>query len=165
MQSEAPGFRDRIAHVRLGRQEGGLNLTMPPAIIQTLLQRGELAGKLLVDHFQIPVPPPPFKMTWDNHRWIRLRTTLDVLQRYSEDFRKTWQVSAAPCLDYPALVAAGMTPSSGAYPLCSSVQVASAKILAKCIIDIAVATGGPLSALSGHGAPHPLSDLHARPRF
>ena len=165
MQSEAPGFRDRIAHVRLSAQEGGLNLTMPPAVIQTLLQRGELAGKLLVDHFQIPVPPAPFEMTWDNHRWVRLRTTLDVLQRYARSFRSAWEASAAPCADYPALVKNGMSPPSNAYPFSNAAQVASAEKVAADVVDAAEATDTPASSLSGAAAPKPVSDLAARPRF
>jgi predicted acylesterase/phospholipase RssA len=164
MQSEAPGFRDRIAHVRLGPQEGGLNLTMPPAVIQTLLQRGELAGKLLADHFQIPIPALPFKMTWDNHRWIRLRTTFDVLQRYAGDFRRAWQASAAPCADYPVLEANGMTPPSNAYPFHTQAQVTAGQKVAADVVDIAVTTDPPASSLSER-APNPVSDLRTRPRF
>lgn len=165
MQSEAPGFRDRIAHVRLGAEEGGLNLTMPPTVIQTLLQRGELAGKLLADHFQIPVPALPFKMTWDNHRWIRMRTTLDVLQRYAGDFRCAWQATAAPCVDYPVFVANGMRPPSGAYAFHNAPQVPAALKVAADVVDIADTTDPPDSSLSGHGAPNPISDLRTRPRF
>lgn len=164
MQSEAPGFRDRIAHIRLGAEEGGLNLTMPPAVIQTLVQRGERAGMLLVNHFQIPIPPPPFVMTWDNHRWIRERVTLDVVQRYSGDFQRAWNASAAPCKDYPALTASGMTPPSGAYKFQYSSQITSAEKAASDVVDIANVTAPAQSSLST-GAPHPISDLRTRPRF
>ncbi|HZY96909.1 MAG TPA: hypothetical protein VFE35_07390 [Candidatus Cybelea sp.] len=164
MQSEAPGFRDRIAHVRLSAQEGGLNLTMPPSVIRTLLDRGELAGRLLVEHFQVPVPPPPAVMTWDNHRWIRLRTTLDVLQRYAGAFRTGWQFDAAPSLSYQALVAGGMVPPPAGYRFSFPDQIAATKNVAACVIGVANATDASQSSLSA-GSPKPDSDLRARPRF
>jgi hypothetical protein len=165
MQSEAPGFRDRIAHIRLSAQEGGLNLTMPPEVIQTLLQRGELAGQLLVDHFQIPVPPPPFITSWDNHRWIRLRTSLDVVQRYATEFQTAWLASPAPCQSYSALVAGGLTPPSGAYQFRYPEQIVAAARVAADVIGIAQVTAPLPASLSVNGAPRPISDLRTRPRF
>jgi hypothetical protein len=47
-----PGYRDRVVHVKLAGDEGGLNLSMPPEIIEALGERGELAGKLLADRFE-----------------------------------------------------------------------------------------------------------------
>ncbi|MBV8198538.1 MAG: patatin-like phospholipase family protein [Candidatus Eremiobacteraeota bacterium] len=164
MQSEAPGFRDRIAHVRLSDEEGGLNLTMPPGVIRTLLERGELAGQLLVEHFQIPEPPPPAVMTWDNHRWIRLRTTLDVLQRYAGDFRDAWQADAATTASYETLVSHGMTPPPAAYRFNSADQIGATMTVANNLVGVAAATDGVTTSLSA-GAPKPVSDLHARPRF
>jgi hypothetical protein len=42
-----PGYRDRVVHVKLAEDEGGLNLSMPPKIIEALGERGELAGNCL----------------------------------------------------------------------------------------------------------------------
>jgi predicted acylesterase/phospholipase RssA len=165
MQSEAPGFRDRIAHVRLTAQQGGLNLTMPPAVIQALLQRGELAGKLLVNHFQVPVPPSPFITSWDNHRWIRVRTTMDSFQRFADDFRDAWQDGTTEDPAYPALVANGMSSPSGAYEFQYQAQVVAAAQLAADVIDAAKVTDSPQASLSSNGAPRPISDLRPRPRF
>jgi predicted acylesterase/phospholipase RssA len=164
MQSEAPGFRDRIAHIRLGAQEGGVNLTMPSAVIATLLQRGELAGKLLVEHFQVPVPPPPLVTSWDNHRWIRLRTTLDVLQRYAAQFCAAWRSQPIVPPSYPDLEASGMRPPSGAYAFTTPQQVATGAAVARDLCDIADATAAPAGSLSA-GAPRPISDLRTRPRY
>ena len=50
-----PGYRDRVVHVKLAEDEGGLNLSMPPQIINALGERGELAGKLLAGRFA-PMP-------------------------------------------------------------------------------------------------------------
>ena len=67
-----PGFRDRIAHVGLTNEEGGLNLKMPAERIQTLNERGINAGVEFVERFAANQE----KMNWANHRWIRLRTML-----------------------------------------------------------------------------------------
>lgn len=161
MQSEAPGFRDRIAHVRLGPQEGGLNLTMPTSTINTLLARGELAGELLVEHFEVPIPIPPLtQMTWDNHRWIRLRTTLDVVERYAATFSQAWNdVSQNP--SYGNLIRAGGVNQH--YRL-TPVQQQSALSVASSINALTVPTS-PAGASLSTDAPHPVSDLHAKPRF
>jgi hypothetical protein len=164
MQSEAPGFRDRIAHVRLSAQEGGLNLTMPVKVIQTLFERGELAGRLLVEHFQIPDPAPPAIMTWDNHRWVRLRTTFDVLQSYADAFRNAWRSDPTPCRSYEALLSGGMVPPPAGYRFAYPDQIAAAARVAGDLTAIADATDLPQSSLS-FGAPKPSSELRARPRF
>jgi predicted acylesterase/phospholipase RssA len=67
-----PGFRDRIAHVGLTKDEGGLNLKMPAGRIQTLNERGVNAGVEFVERFATGHE----QMNWPNHRWIRLRTML-----------------------------------------------------------------------------------------
>jgi predicted acylesterase/phospholipase RssA len=73
-QSRLPGFRDRIVRVPLTGEEGGLNLDMPAQRIEDLTRRGEAAAALLIQRFDVPAGHP--KMTWDNHRWIRLRAYL-----------------------------------------------------------------------------------------
>ncbi|HEV3091082.1 MAG TPA: hypothetical protein VGX91_06495 [Candidatus Cybelea sp.] len=164
MQSEVPGFRDRIAHVRLTAAEGGLNLTMPPQTIQALMARGDRAGELLVEHFQIPVPGvPPFEMTWTSHRWVRTRTALDVVQRYTEQFEDSWNYPQTP--SYRDLIAGGLTPASMSYPFVYPGQVTAAQKAAGELLDIAAATQSPESSLSGADAPAPISDLVVRPRY
>jgi len=72
-----PGYRDRVVHVKLAEDEGGLNLSMPPKIIEALGERGERAGELLAGRFA-PTPTgnevltdpktgEPVVLTWDNH--------------------------------------------------------------------------------------------------
>src|SRR5262249_58570792 len=76
-QAKVPGFRDRIAHLKLAPDEGGLNLTMPPPLIQALSERGAAAGRKLAEKFDARDPSAftPF----DNHRWTRLRSLLPLL--------------------------------------------------------------------------------------
>ncbi|MBN1295729.1 patatin-like phospholipase family protein [bacterium] len=79
-QSRLPGFRDRIVRVPLAHDEGGLNLNMPPERIDDLAERGMKAAELLQKHFDVPSDTGT-TMTWDNHRWIRLRSYLASLEK------------------------------------------------------------------------------------
>ena len=78
-QGRLPGFRDRIVSVPLTPDEGGLNLDMPPQRIADLSERGVKAAELLDRHYDVPLKEET--MTWDNHRWIRLRSFLASLEK------------------------------------------------------------------------------------
>jgi hypothetical protein len=60
LQSVLPGYRERIVHVRLASDEGGLNLTMDEEKIRRLAAYGEQAGEKLRTEFDM-----------DAHRWRR----------------------------------------------------------------------------------------------
>lgn len=78
-QGRLPGYRDRIVKVPLTPDEGGLNLEMPPARISALSERGKQAAEVLIQRFGLPTTEET--MTWDNHRWIRLRSYLASLEK------------------------------------------------------------------------------------
>jgi hypothetical protein len=79
MQMRLPGYRDRIAHVSLDEEkEGGLNLNMPPELIVELGKRGEQAANLLMEHFTLPADQ--IELSWDNHRWVRYRSMMGLLE-------------------------------------------------------------------------------------
>lgn len=61
LQSILPGYRERIIHIALKESEGGLNLTMPPSLIEELSQYGKQAGLM--------ASSPAFDL--DEHRWRR----------------------------------------------------------------------------------------------
>jgi predicted acylesterase/phospholipase RssA len=69
LQSEVPGSSDRICHIFLAKNEGGLNLNMDPEIIKGLDQRGHDAGTLVRDSFNFQ---------W--HRQVRHQELLRRLQ-------------------------------------------------------------------------------------
>lgn len=88
-QMRVPGFRERVLHMSMSDTEGGMNLTMPPEVLQALLARGEAAGERMVRQFEVGDAPPQ-TVSWDVHRWVRLRTTLlatcEMLQRYASEY-------------------------------------------------------------------------------
>ncbi|MEP7011885.1 MAG: hypothetical protein ABJC13_16295 [Acidobacteriota bacterium] len=79
-QTRLPGYRDRVVHVQLSKEEGGLNLEMPAERIGQLAERGQWAGRALVEQFN-----------WDLHRWVRYRSTLPEIHlqlgRMADRFR------------------------------------------------------------------------------
>jgi predicted acylesterase/phospholipase RssA len=80
IQLKVPGYRDRIAQIHLRDEEGGLNLTMPPPLIEALSIRGRHAARVLAERFS-DAPPPDTKLTWDNHCWVRLRSMMGLLEQ------------------------------------------------------------------------------------
>ena len=79
MLLRVPGYRDRIAHVLLAPNEGGLNLTMDPATIADVAQRGCEAASILRERFSED-PPPDTTLTWTNHKWVRFLTFMTALE-------------------------------------------------------------------------------------
>jgi hypothetical protein len=69
LQGEMPGSRERVCHVRLSNDEGGLNLEMDSAIVEGLLDRGADAGRAIHDNFE-----------WEQHRFTRYLTLMNLLQ-------------------------------------------------------------------------------------
>jgi predicted acylesterase/phospholipase RssA len=78
-QMRVPGYRDRVAHVSMEKDEGGLNLTMPKPMIESLTARGRAAAGRLIEAYT-PPDEAGRVITWDNHRWVRLRSSLSVFE-------------------------------------------------------------------------------------
>ena len=102
-----PGYRDRIVHVKLASNEGGLNLNMPPEIITAVSVRGERAGELLAARFapdpgKDPKTGKDIELTWDNHRWVRYRSMMAALEVLARRLRAAWIDAAQqkPWLSY-----------------------------------------------------------------
>jgi predicted acylesterase/phospholipase RssA len=89
-----PGFRDRIIRVLQTKDEGGLNLYMDGTTIDTLADRGRVAGQLIVEQFtQLRYPTgQPTATGWDNHRWVRYRALLSCLPAWLSSYARGHQV-------------------------------------------------------------------------
>jgi predicted acylesterase/phospholipase RssA len=86
-QMRGAGYRDRIAHVRLAEDEGGMNLKMKSEQVKRLATRGAGAADMLAERFA-PEPPAQTKLTWDNQKWIRYRTYMELLERKGREARR-----------------------------------------------------------------------------
>lgn len=89
-QMRVPGYRDRVAHVSMEEDEGGMNLTMPKPMIDSLTARGRAAAARLVEAYTAPEDSDRV-ITWDNHRWVRLRSSLSVLEDLHAGFIKGYE--------------------------------------------------------------------------
>ncbi len=102
-----PGYRDRVAAVRLKPGEGGLNLNMTPARITALAQRGRDAADELALHFnptRSSELPADVKTTWENHRWVRLLSTLSGMETSIKGFEAAWDAPAEGTPSYEELL-------------------------------------------------------------
>ena len=119
-QTRVPGYRDRIVHISHTDDEGGMNLAMPPEVLDRLTERGRCAGERLVDYYTTPpgvaLPsddqrvgaggaeaPETRVVSWENHRWIRLRTSLalvsDAIDSLADRFDDAYADDLAARLD------------------------------------------------------------------
>jgi predicted acylesterase/phospholipase RssA len=78
-QTRLPGYRDRVIHISLTKEEGGMNLNMPEKRIKALSTRGKAAGQLLATEFK-----------WDNHRWTRYLSAMAQLQSKLETMDRVY---------------------------------------------------------------------------
>src|SRR5262249_38964980 len=85
LQASAPDYRDRIVQISLRDNEGGLNLTMPSELLETLTKRGERAGTLLRDDFDFPT-----------HMWERFRINMCAIQAYLAKLYESWTRPVLP---------------------------------------------------------------------
>jgi hypothetical protein len=79
LQSTLPGYRERIVHVVLKPEEGGLNLAMSEATIRKLVNYGELAGETLRDKFDL-----------DAHRWRRFLVAMARMEETLDEVAKAY---------------------------------------------------------------------------
>lgn len=105
-QMRLPGYRDRVAHVLLDEsREGGLNLDMDPQVIEAVSRRGEAAGRLLAQRFQHPTAEE--ELTWDNHRWVRYRSTMALLEELLAELQGALEAPEAGDRSFVELITRG----------------------------------------------------------
>ncbi len=75
-----PGQRERIAHVLLSEDEGGLNLAMPPGRSRVLMERGREVGSRFADG----------ALDFDENRWRRALVVYDQLEDAIVATGTTW---------------------------------------------------------------------------
>jgi hypothetical protein len=91
VQMAVPGYRDRIVHVKLRSNEGGLNLGMDKAKVLKLAGRGRQAGILLRSRFG--EGGASAAMNWNNHRWIRYKSAVPSFRQRLRAIREGFDYS------------------------------------------------------------------------
>jgi hypothetical protein len=102
-QLRYPGYRDRIVHVGIASCKGGLNLTMPPERVKNLSKRGADAAEKLLERFA-PGVGEGHELSWDNHRWVRYRTTMSGIEQLLMDFATCYHDSGKGERSYQELI-------------------------------------------------------------
>lgn len=86
LQRTLPGFRERVVHLGLPPEVGGLHLAMKPATILQLAAAGIKAADRLRDDFATAPHSAGRTSAWERHRWTRARTSLSALHAYLSSF-------------------------------------------------------------------------------
>jgi predicted acylesterase/phospholipase RssA len=156
-QSSMPGYRDRIVHIELSQNEGGLNLNMPTEVVKKLADRGRAAGEVLAQAFAVPRECAP---QWLNHRWVRYRNFMALCQSLITSFHDSFSRSFAPGPTYQDLVVRTESSPPASYRWLPN-QEAFATTQTKNLDALASGLNTTLSF--EEGAPRPRGELAIRP--
>jgi predicted acylesterase/phospholipase RssA len=164
-QMRVPGYRDRVVHIFQAEDEGGLNLDMPPRLILAMAERGRLAGVKLRERF---MGRDDSDLTWDNHRWIRYRSVMSLVENLLRDLRRAAQPPLAGEAPYETLIARSKTDPPPSYRLDEPKQRDYAALLTRRLLELAdewererERTGQSFAK----DAPRPAPELRIRPRI
>ena len=162
LQSAQQGYRERIVHVALKPDEGGLNLDMPSGTIELLSNYGAEAGNTLNQEFDL-----------DDHRWrrfliamVRLESTLfELRQAYDGTQSPLAPGTASPPLP-PELFEAFLRrypPNTAHYEPVSAAWLDEMRARAEALVEMG---GNWDNALKAHDGryPKPETDLRITPR-
>lgn len=151
--SRSPGQRERIVHIMLDEDEGGMNLDMPQAVLDRVSAKGAAAGDALAG------------FSFENHYWIRWRNLASALQRYT--IRVADSVHSTPKI--PAFEDAYATARIGTPPPPSyKFQSRDRQAEAEKLLDRLATEGqewGDLGPDLTTGAPRPLPQLQIAPVY
>jgi predicted acylesterase/phospholipase RssA len=157
-----PGYRDRIVHVHTDPSEGGMNLTMPPEVIDALTRRGQEAARQLVHRFA-ETPGTDAGLSWDSHRWVRYRTALTALAEQLDAFAAAWQAAPAAERSYGQLADRGREEGPAAARFVNAEQRGTAVEMSRRLADAAEAVRAASTALDKN-SPHPAPVSRIVPR-
>ncbi len=161
-QAQLPGYRDRVVHVSLKPDEGGLNLNMPPALIAQLSNRGRDAGLELVGRFALN--NPPCELSWDNHRWVRYRSSMALIEEMLRKFDRAFRHPMPGDRTYGELIQRDRKDLPASYFWVRKTQQEFATLATTNLSNLAegwLRSGETFT----EKAPHPMAELRARPRI
>jgi hypothetical protein len=168
-QARVPGYRDRIVHVHLDHAEGGLNLDMDQEHILKLVELGRRSGERLAERF-CSTGPDGHEMSWDNHRWIRLRTTLALLDEHLQQLANAVDYAEAGDVSYAGLLGRGDGEQPCSYEVTkryrreAGVALRWIRAFARRLDRSRGQTGFP-HAFRDKNVPKPLAELRITPRL
>ncbi len=120
-QARVPGYRDRVVHITRKPEEGGVNLNMPGDVIEESAERGRRAGHMLVERFATG-PKWDVDGNWLNHRWVRYRSTMHVVEELLKDLHDGYHYSFRDQVSYEDIVRRPLAKGPPDYPWYSEAQ-------------------------------------------
>ncbi|MBI2296060.1 MAG: patatin-like phospholipase family protein, partial [Betaproteobacteria bacterium] len=163
--SRIPGYRDRIVRIRLNKDEGGMNLDMPKPRIDELSKLGVAAAEEIVNRFvnELPTARGHISMGWENHRWVRLRSLIAILEETIPSLQTALEKQRPGDPGHKGQLVEGTARNKDHYPFPDDIQLKKAVEALKEISDLArVVAPQPHTS---HTAPQPLPVLRVRPRL
>ncbi len=166
VQLTQPGCRDRIAHLVLEPNEGGLNFSMPAPLIEKLSQLGRDAGKLMGDRFQGEITG--CALTWENHRWIRFRAMMAALETMLMRMQRANVEPAGEDAPYTVMMSTYAKNGSPCYPWNSQAQFEFAEKAVTDLLTLVQEWSDQehrfVEDIQNDRAPRPRPELRVRPR-
>jgi predicted acylesterase/phospholipase RssA len=160
-QLAVPGFRDRVAHIQMRKNEGGLNLNMPDEVIGKLSARGRAVGRELRARFG-KAGATRAGLNWNTHRWTRFRSSVALMQKAMRRIDSAFAHTDPAYPSYGDLLArtANDRPKAGYWWKKPATQQPAADAFVTAAKDIA---RSPVDL--SEGAPKPLPELRITPRL
>jgi predicted acylesterase/phospholipase RssA len=159
-QIKMPGYRDRVAHICHTDEEGGMNLNMPKDTIRKLTERGRCAGQKLRKCF---AEAAPAENSWGNHRWVRYRSTMALLEETLRGFLHSYRNPVGTDQPYAQLIIRSKTQPPKSYRWERAAQQDFASKLTSDLVQF-VEGWEKANEKFIEGAPNPKPELRIRPR-
>jgi hypothetical protein len=162
LQTMVPGYRDRIAHIYLDKEQGGLNLNMPGDVVEEIGRYGGLAAEKLADRFLRGTDNgESTPMTWDNQRWVRYRSTMEVVKDFLSRFSASLKSPEPGDRSYAELIRRDPKAAPSSYPFAEAEREGAADITRE-LADLGQEMG---DCDLSKNAPRPKPGLRVRPQF
>ncbi len=159
-QARLPGYRDRIAVIRLNPLDGGLNLNMDAGQIKRLSEYGRQAGVEFVRRFT--ETSPDVQLDWHNHRWVRLRSFLGCAEALLKQLERTCEFAEEHHESFEDLITGCDGIPKHAYRWRNELQQHLASQTLQALRDLSLDTDGESLVPC---SPKPRPELRPRPRI
>jgi Patatin-like phospholipase len=151
LQSTQHGYRERIVHVALKPNEGGLNLNMPSETIKLISQFGAKAGDTLVHKFDL-----------QGHRWRRFLVAMRRVEATLVDMQKAYNEAPLGGNSFEKFLESYPQQATNYRP--DKPETAQQlRDRAKMLVDV-IAAWRKQPAIPDKLVPHPESDLRITPK-
>jgi len=160
-----PGYRDRICHIYLSNKEGGMNLNMSEEFIDNMSKRGSFAGIELRRRFS---ESGYSKMNWENHKWIRFRSTISLLEKFLIDMKNAYENdNSIGGASYKDMITRGKDEAPLSYKLSNEnqKQFITNKLDELFLLLNQFDLESRDKTFSGDTVPRPIPDLKIRPKY